>query len=115
MDSDLHEEPIEQIESGSDINRRELQLEEYKTLSKEIAARMKEIADLERYSVLGIVGYYAWLIGPPQKQFPKTFWWVPVVIALFVMACHNIYLSSQQHIIETHCMYREEIRAQRRL
>jgi hypothetical protein len=69
-----------------------LQLEEYKSLSREIQARMKELGDLERYSLIGVLGFYAWLIThSSHTQFPTAIWCVPVAVALFIVARTIIY------------------------
>jgi hypothetical protein len=68
-------------------------IEEYKTCAQEIKSRSKELGDLERYSIVGIIGYYAWFMTHPSshEQFPTVLWWVPVAVALFIVARTLIY------------------------
>jgi hypothetical protein len=88
---------------ASELNKSgELKLEEYKALSKEIQNRMKELGDLERYSFVGILGYYSWFITTfSHGQFPRALLWVPVAVALFIVARTLVY-SLRVNIISKH-------------
>jgi hypothetical protein len=55
--------------------------EEFKQLHSELHSHVQETLNLEKYTVVGLAAYYAWVLTHPHAG--KAFiWWIPVLLPL---------------------------------
>jgi hypothetical protein len=58
------------------------QIEEYKALKEEIAAKTKDVRDLNRWGLLGLAAVYSYIFSHLDKRW---LFWVPVGLSIIVI------------------------------